>query len=87
LQFYERRIRIECRVQENSGSVDEKYPYLFWNARDYMPEPEVILLLHGEGPRPQALSWLRRECKAVDTKVIRVYGISEYRDWFKKLGS
>lgn len=85
LQFYERRIRIECRVQETAGSVDEKFPYLFWNARDYMPEQEVVILMHGDGPRAEAMAWLRRQCQAVETKTIRVFNISDYRRWFKEL--
>lgn len=83
LRWNDHSVRIECRVQETSGSVDEKFPYLFQNARDRMPEPEVHLLLYGDGARVQAVEWLKRQCRQVDTKVIRVFTFSEWRAWIK----
>ena len=34
--FFGGDIRIECRWQESTGSVDEKYPYFLENAKFYM---------------------------------------------------
>ena len=83
LHHMERSVRIECRVQETAGSVDEKFPYLLWNARDRMPENEVIIILHGEGARRQAVEWLRRECGRIESKRIRVQTLSEFYAWLK----
>jgi hypothetical protein len=35
---YGLRIRIECKWQQSSGSVDEKFPYLYLNCIEQMPE-------------------------------------------------
>jgi hypothetical protein len=85
LQYFGRRIRVECRVQEVSGSVDEKFPYFYMNACEAMPEREIVLIHHGEGARPMALNWLRRRCARTTAKTIHVFTISEYRRWFKNL--
>jgi PD-(D/E)XK nuclease superfamily protein len=86
LYYRGRAIRIECRVQETAGSVDEKFPYLLMNARDRMPEREVILLMHGEGARSEAVDWLRRGCRAAtDVKSILVMDVSEFRKWLRDL--
>lgn len=83
LYNYDRATRIECRVQETPGSVDEKFPYLFENARDRMPEREVILLIHGTGARPEALEWLKRKCSEVESKMIQVFNLSEFNQWLR----
>ena len=84
LQVQERRIRIECRVQETPGSVDEKFPYLYMNARDYMPEKEIVLVLSGNGARERAVDWLKRACDKVEHKRITVCSDwAEFRAWLK----
>jgi hypothetical protein len=35
---YRLEIRIECKWQQSSGSVDEKYPYTYLNCIEAMPE-------------------------------------------------
>ena len=40
-----RRIRIECKWQQVSGSVDEKFPYLYLNAVERWEEKESILVV------------------------------------------
>lgn len=83
LYHQERRIRIECRTQESSGSVDEKLPFLFWNARDTMPEQEIWVIIHGNGARVGAVEWLRRECAKVTTKSIVVMNLSGFYERLK----
>ena len=60
------RLIIECKWQQSSGSVDEKYPYNVLNIREQCPCP-CIILLDGEGYKPGAAAWLRRQ---VDQKEI-----------------
>lgn len=67
-----RHIRIECRFQKVKGSVDEKMPYLFFNARDAMPEKEVWLVVSGGGAREKAVAWLKAAVAQVVGKTIRV---------------
>lgn len=79
-------VRIECRWQQCAGSVDEKLPYLFLNARDAMPEPEVWLVIEGGGARTRALSWLRSQASRTDkSKIIRVFDLPGVRRGIKDL--
>lgn len=77
-------IRIECRWQESTGSVDEKYPYFLENAK-LVPEKEVWLVVDGGGARKEAVEWLRREAGRVSTKVIRVMTLFDALKAIKKL--
>src|SRR5215203_3867103 len=65
-----RRIRIECRWQEVSGSVDEKFPYLLRNAAERMPEKHIVLFIGGKGAKGAAVLWLKREAAAIQHKRI-----------------
>jgi hypothetical protein len=65
-------VRIECRAQQISGSVDEKFPYLFECAKGF-PESAVWLVLSGDGARKRAMDWLKREAHSYKEKTIRVY--------------
>ncbi len=74
------RVRIECKWQQASGSVDEKFPYLFENCK-IMPEPCVIILIDGGGYKPQALDWLKNAAGACQEKDIRVFGLRDFLIW------
>lgn len=78
-----RQVRIECRKQDVSGSVDEKFPYLLSNAREAMPENEIMLLLGGDGARRQAVEWLKRSAQAVAHKSIYVVTLNEFPKWVR----
>jgi hypothetical protein len=50
---------IECKWQQVSGSVDEKYPFLLFNIiKTAVP---TVILIDGEGYRPAALKFLKDE--------------------------
>lgn len=50
---------IECKWQESPGTVDEKYPYQYFNIiKTGVP---TVFLLDGEGYRKAALQWLKSE--------------------------
>ena len=55
--------RIECKWQQASGSVDEKFPYLFLNCAEMMTEPHIIILLDGGGAKKGAIEWLANACE------------------------
>jgi hypothetical protein len=67
------RVRIECKYQSVGGSIDEKLFGLFHIARDYMPEPEIWIVLGGQGFRSHIVSWLRYEARRVEHKRIKVF--------------
>ena len=69
LNYNDRKIRIECKYQESSGSVDEKLPYLMMNFTREVPEDETIIIIEGDGFRPAAVSWLRESCINTKCKV------------------
>lgn len=48
---------IECKWQQSSGSVDEKYPFLIFNIiRTGIP---TVVLLDGGGYKEAAMKWLK----------------------------
>jgi hypothetical protein len=50
---------IECKWQQSTGSVDEKYPFLLWNIiKTGIP---TIILLAGGGYKPAAMQWLKEQ--------------------------
>lgn len=85
-------IRIECKWQQVNGSVDEKFPYVYLNCLEAMPEKDIIILADGNGAKPGAVQWLR---EAVDNnlyttpatadKRIKVMNMVEFLTWANKL--
>jgi hypothetical protein len=66
---------IECKWQESSGSVDEKYPFLLFNiAKIGVP---TVVLLDGGGYKPMAMEWLKSQA---DPKraLIAVWNMAEF---------
>src|SRR3990167_911590 len=50
---------IECKWQQSSGSVDEKYPFLLFNIlKTGIP---TIVLMDGDGYKPAAMAWLKAQ--------------------------
>lgn len=80
------RTRIECKWQQTSGSVDEKFPYVYLNAVEAMPEERVIILVDGGGAKPRAVEWLRRTAgeglyQARPGKSVEVMSLAEFTAW------
>lgn len=67
-------IAIECRWQQSSGTVDEKFPYVLANIGDQLIGPSKIICIDGGGYRPEALAWLKKE--AVN-KGVQVFSLKE----------
>lgn len=78
-------VRIECRFQASAGSVDEKFPYFFLNARDAMPEDFIWLVVDGGGARQEALTWLRQQAAKESKKAIVVMTLFEAKAAIKPL--
>jgi len=72
---------IECKWQESTGSVDEKYPFLVHNiAKTGVPS---IILIDGQGYKRQALEWLKAQV-APERFLIGVYTMQEFQKQINK---
>jgi hypothetical protein len=82
--------RIECKWQQSSGSVDEKFPYLYLNCISAMPEDNIFIVLDGGGAKPTAVKWLKDAAKSrqfipVDSqKQVDVFSLTEFIAWANK---
>ncbi len=56
-------IRIECKWQQVAGSVDEKFPYLYLNIIEVIPENDIIVIIDGDGFKPGAIEWFKEAVK------------------------
>lgn len=89
---YDLRIRIECKWQQSAGSVDEKFPYLYLNCLEAMPEDHIIVVLDGGGAKREAVEWLMRAVaeKRYATeenkkKLIEVFNLAEFLAWANRV--
>lgn len=85
-QKHRLEIRIECKWQQTAGSVDEKFPYLYLNCINSMPEEKIIIIIDGGGYRDGALQWLKNMIhdglyQNGDQKDIRVFSLVEFMSW------
>lgn len=83
--------RIECKWQQSSGSVDEKFPYLYLNCIEKMPETNIIIIIDGQGAKPGAINWLRQAAKSKlyinernHDKNIQVMSLAEFIIWVNR---
>ena len=80
--------RIECKWQQTSGSVDEKFPYLYLNCIEKMPEENIIVVVDGSGAKHGAVEWLKNAAERKlytgelnRGKNIRVMNLAEFLAW------
>lgn len=85
-------VRIECKWQQSSGSVDEKLPYLYLNCIESMPETDIIIIAGGGGMKPGAIPWLKGAVSSkkyvlpgMPEKNIQVFSIEEFLAWANKV--
>lgn len=90
-QQYSLNTRIECKWQQTSGSVDEKFPYLYLNCIEAMPENEIIIIAGGGGMKEGAIPWLKRAVSeklyttaSTPQKEIKVFSLEEFLCWANK---
>ena len=88
---YNFEIRIECKWQQSSGSVDEKLPYLYLNCIESMPESHIVVIIDGKGFKKGAVEWLRKAVKQKKytnssgrEKMIEVFNLTEFITWANK---
>lgn len=66
---------IECKWQQSSGSVDEKYPFLVFNI--YRTGVPTIILLDGGGYKKTAEAWLRAQA-GEEKAMWKVFNMTEF---------
>ena len=80
-------VRVECKWQQASGSVDEKFPYYYLNAVFSYGEKAAFIVADGDGFRQGAIDWLK---DAVAKKLyqpqgftrdIRVFNLAQFIAW------
>lgn len=83
--------RIECKWQQSSGSVDEKFPYLYLNCIEAMPEQDIIIIAGGGGMKKGVIPWLKRVVlerryipDGVEGKNIKIFSLEEFILWANK---
>ncbi len=88
---YQLEIRIECKWQQSSGSVDEKFPYLYLNCIEKMPEEKIFIIVDGSGAKQGSLNWLKQACQTKlytnetnNKKEIVVMNLAEFLIWANK---
>lgn len=88
---YGLEMRIECKWQQSPGSVDEKFPYLYLNCVEAMPERQIMIIVDGGGAKAGAVNWLKQTTKSrryqsdsVKPKTIHVVTLSEFVAWAHK---
>lgn len=93
-------VRIECKWQATSGSVDEKYPYMFLNAALTMTEPTIVFALGGEyfesARGGEVREWLRNVCSTppdwfsaevrmqLQRRELLVLTVNTFERWFRE---
>jgi len=73
-------IRIECRRQNVSGSVDDKLLALFYDSL-VGKEKYIIIIIDGNGCNPDALDCLKELCEKTTDKIIKVMTLPEFKNW------
>lgn len=58
-QIFPQGLIFECKWQQSSGSIDEKYPNLVNNIKT--TEVPTIVVIGGNGYKPEAVAWLAKQ--------------------------
>ena len=88
---YNLNVRIECKWQQVSGSVDEKFPYLYLNCIEKIEEKEFIIIVGGKGQKEGAINWLKNAVKnklytdeTNKDKNIQIFDLDDFMKWANK---
>ncbi len=86
---YNLEMRIECKWQASAGSVDEKFPYLYLNCIEAMPESDILIIIDGNGYKEGALKWLKesaatKKYQEKTEKNIKIFNLVEFIAWANK---
>jgi hypothetical protein len=73
---------IECKWQESTGSVDEKFPYLNMNIQLHYPAPTIVVI-GGVGMREGASNWLKARVND-NRNLAAVFSLDRFIAWANK---
>lgn len=75
-------VRIEAHKQEQSGSVDQKFPFFLESLR-LAPEHNLVILLGGKGYKQKAFDWIKTAASNIQDKQIKVFSdLDEFISFF-----
>lgn len=81
-------LRIEIKIQKSSGSVDEKFPYIYLNAVQ-SHEDDVLIILDGGGYKYGVKTWLEKVSKEnwlnKDKKSVLVLNVVESIKYLREI--
>ena len=87
---YALEIRIECKWQQSKGSVDEKFPYVYLNCIEQMPEKNIFIIVDGGGAKAGAIEWLKNACETNkyiphnQSNKVKLMSISDFVIWINQ---
>jgi hypothetical protein len=73
---------VECKWQEDKGSVDEKYPYLNLNIKNCYQVPTIVIV-GGEGMRQGSIDWFKKQI-GDNQNLLGVYKLEGFITWANK---
>lgn len=76
-----RQILVETKRQNVAGSVDEKLAYVYLNAVKNIPDRDYILVMDGDGWKPEAKRWILD--KATQTPGFYVLSPTDFFAWIR----
>jgi|GEM_PF-2178498 len=76
--------RIEAHRQQQSGSVDQKFPFFFQSLLN-AEEPHLLIILDGNGYKQEAYQWLTTAAEQEPSHRIEILaGINEFTAWLSQ---
>lgn len=82
LPSFNSELIIECKFQQTSGSVDEKFPYLNLNIQNCYPAPAIVLI-EGQGIKQGAIDWFKEQVNH-NSNLRGVYNLSSFHEFASK---
>jgi hypothetical protein len=80
-----RGIAIECKAQDENGSLDLKLPTVVKDIFNALPYPRCILVYEGEGTPADLIDWLKEYARNQRIKQIDLVNWSEFRRLVKEI--
>jgi len=73
---------VECKWQEDKGSVDEKYPYLNLNIKSCYRVPTIVIV-GGDGMRQGSIDWFKKQIPD-NQNLLGVHKLEAFITWANK---
>ena len=80
--LFPRGLIVECKWQEDKGSVDEKYPYLNLNIKNCYRVPTIVIV-GGDGMRQGSIDWFKKQIPD-NQNLLAVHKLEGFITWANK---